>query len=226
MQQVARAEGDSAQATLSGARIYLVAEPSPSIRAVEEGLRSAGAAVLRPPRHTASSVRPDRCDVVVVHIQGDEQVAGRAAPALAFPAERTLLLVDEASPERLPRGRDFVLPPFRPAEVVMRVARMLQPISGLTYAAGNLRLHTASRTVDIDDTAVDLTFHEFEIMRLLLAAQGTVLSRDDMVRHLARDAAPDSRWVDIHIHRLRTKLHAMRGASIETVRGVGYRLRI
>jgi DNA-binding response OmpR family regulator len=47
-----------------------------------------------------------------------------------------------------------------------------------------------------------------------------------MVRHLARDAAPDSRWVDIHIHRLRTKLHAMRGASIETVRGVGYRLRI
>jgi two-component system alkaline phosphatase synthesis response regulator PhoP len=160
-----------------------------------------------------------------VRIQRSDGATESARAEPLFAPHRTLALVDEPLPAQLAPVRDFVLPPFRPAEVVARVARMLTPLQAQTVLhAGNLELHTASRTASVGGRAVEFTFYEFEILRLLLIANGGVLSREDMVRHLGHDAPPDSRWVDIHIHRLRTKLRALRGASVDTVRGVGYRL--
>jgi DNA-binding response OmpR family regulator len=148
-----------------------------------------------------------------------------AASLAGIARERTLALLNEPAPQQVALVGDFVLPPFRSPEVVARVARLLLPArADTTLRAGNLELHTAARTVTVGNRTVDLTFHEFEILKLLLTANGSVLSREDMVRHLAHEGTPDSRWADIHIHRLRTKLHALDRASIETVRGVGYRL--
>jgi hypothetical protein len=215
----------TAPLVLAGARITILAEPSTPILAVEDRLRAAGASVMRTPSRRAGAMRPDSCDVVIVRIERADGATEAVPRGPLFAPHRTLALVDEPLPPQPTPVRDFVLPPFRPAEVVARVARMLTPQSGQGMLhAGNLELHTASRTASVGGRAVELTFHEFEILRVLMAANGGVLSREDMVRHLAHDAPPDSRWVDIHIHRLRTKLRALRGAGIETVRGVGYRL--
>jgi DNA-binding response OmpR family regulator len=157
--------------------------------------------------------------------QGTTIATAARSQLVPIPPERTLALLDEPAPQYIALVGDFVLPPFRSHEVVARVSRLLLPSrADATLRAGNLELHIASRTAAVGGQAVDLTFHEFEILKLLLAANGSVLSRDDMVRHLAHGGTPDSRWADIHIHRLRAKLRALDRASIETVRGVGYRL--
>jgi DNA-binding winged helix-turn-helix (wHTH) protein len=209
--------------------VAVVAPPSAAVLSVEAGLRRAGASVVRTTPRRGTALRADDCDIAVVRIE--HQRSGTALPQNPrsllppFKPDRMLALLDEPAQQYVALVADFVLPPFRSPEVVARVSRMLLPARAeVTLRAGNLELHTASRTATVGGQAVDLTFHEFEILRLLLAANGSVLSRHDMVRHLAHGGTPDSRWADIHIHRLRTKLSALERASIETVRGVGYRL--
>ena len=77
----------------------------------------------------------------------------------------------------------------------------------------------------VNGTAVQLTFKEFELLRLLLEAKGAVLTREvlmDRVWDLA--AERENRTLDVHIRTLRAKLGDA-GYLIETVRGVGYRIR-
>ena len=81
------------------------------------------------------------------------------------------------------------------------------------------------REVLVDGSPVQLTFKEFELLRLLLEAKGRVLTREilmDRVWDLAADR--ENRTLDVHIRTLRAKLGSA-GSLVETVRGVGYRLR-
>jgi two-component system alkaline phosphatase synthesis response regulator PhoP len=83
----------------------------------------------------------------------------------------------------------------------------------------------ARREVKVDGAPVQLTYKEFELLRLLLEAKGTVLTREvlmDRVWYLA--AQRENRTLDVHIRTLRAKLGEA-GRLIETVRGVGYRIR-
>ena len=77
----------------------------------------------------------------------------------------------------------------------------------------------------MEGTPIQLTYKEFELLRLLLDAKGTVLTREilmDRVWDLA--AERENRTLDVHIRTLRAKLGTA-GVLVETVRGVGYRLR-
>ena len=79
--------------------------------------------------------------------------------------------------------------------------------------------------VFVDGRPVQLTYKEFQLLQLLLEAKGNVLTREilmDRVWDLA--AERENRTLDVHIRTLRAKLGEA-GRCIETVRGVGYRLR-
>ena len=83
----------------------------------------------------------------------------------------------------------------------------------------------ARREVLVDGSPVQLTFKEFELLRLLMEAKGRVLTREilmDRVWDLGADR--ENRTLDVHIRTLRAKLGSA-GSLVETVRGVGYRLR-
>jgi len=126
---------------------------------------------------------------------------------------------------------DYLTKPFSPAELVLRVAAILRragtaPMANAdTLVIGPMRIDRAAMTVTVDDQPVELTPTEFKLLLTLAERRGRVQGRGHLLETVW-EAAPDiqTRTVDMHIQRLRTKLGAA-GDLIETVRGFGYRLR-
>ena len=127
---------------------------------------------------------------------------------------------------------DYVAKPFSPQELVLRVGAVLRRLaaapvaSGGVLVSGSVRLDPAAHRVAVDGTEVELTATEFRLLRLLMERVGRVQARADLLQTVWQ-AQPDiqTRTVDMHVQRLRTKLHSA-GDCIETVRGVGYRFRV
>lgn len=124
---------------------------------------------------------------------------------------------------------DYLSKPFGMMELVARVRAVLrrsEPAKRETeYRLGSLLVLPARREVQVSGEDVQLTYKEFELLRLLLEAKGAVLTRQvlmDRVWDLA--AERENRTLDVHIRTLRAKLGDA-GRYIETVRGVGYRIR-
>jgi len=83
-------------------------------------------------------------------------------------------------------------------------------------------MDTASARVSVNDQPLTLTSHEYKVLEILLRQAGQVISRSALTEHLyAQDFDRDSNTIDVFIARLRKKLPP---GSIETVRGLGYRL--
>ena len=124
---------------------------------------------------------------------------------------------------------DYLSKPFGMMELAARVRAVLRRTAPLkqetAYHIGELTMLPARREVKVGGEAVQLTYKEFELLRLLLEAKGAVLTREvlmDQIWDLA--AERENRTLDVHIRTLRAKLGAD-GSLIETVRGVGYRIR-
>ena len=126
---------------------------------------------------------------------------------------------------------DYISKPFSPREVVLRVKavlrRRLQPDEGAEdlLQIGGIELDIAGHQLRIRGREIPLTATEFRLLRLLMERQGRVQTRSQLLSDVwgyAEDI--DSRTVDTHIRRLRRKLGS-EAERIETVIGVGYRLR-
>ncbi len=126
---------------------------------------------------------------------------------------------------------DYQTKPFSPQELVLRVAAILRRTK-LSVTAGTadalvigpLRIDRAGHRVTTDGQEVELTPTEYKLLLTLAERRGRVQGRSHLLETVW-EAAPDiqTRTVDMHVQRLRTKLGAA-GALIETVRGFGYRL--
>ena len=125
---------------------------------------------------------------------------------------------------------DYVTKPFSPREVVLRVRAVLRREGTVTDSESELRIGPLRLDVDghrawVEAREVELTATEFRLLRILAERCGRVQSRGQLLRDVWDYAGDvDSRTVDTHIRRLRRKLAPADGL-IETVIGVGYRLR-
>ncbi|HDM37445.1 MAG TPA: response regulator transcription factor, partial [Candidatus Omnitrophica bacterium] len=123
---------------------------------------------------------------------------------------------------------DYVVKPFSPRELVLRVKAILRrkkppEVSQDILGAGRLIVDTTRHKVTVDKKEIELTPMEFKLLVTLMQRKGKVQSRDrllDDVWDIAADVT--TRTVDTHIKRLRQKL-GKAGKFIETVRGFGYR---
>jgi two-component system phosphate regulon response regulator PhoB len=125
---------------------------------------------------------------------------------------------------------DYLTKPFSPQELVLRVGAILRRVRATPATAdvlqiGAVHIDRAAHRVAIDGHEVELTPTEFKLLLTLAERRGRVQARGHLLETVW-EAAPDiqTRTVDMHIQRLRTKLGAA-GDMIETVRGFGYRLR-
>jgi DNA-binding response OmpR family regulator len=144
----------------------------------------------------------------------------------------------------LEAGADDYLPkPFSPAELVLRVQRVLARAASATGQGGatastaadadepirhaDLIVDRSRHEVHIGDRLIAVTAVEFRLLVALLAADGRVLTRDQLLDAVygQDEAEVLDRTVDVHIGRLREKLgdDAERPRYVATVRGVGYR---
>ncbi|MCL2747932.1 MAG: response regulator transcription factor [Oscillospiraceae bacterium] len=128
---------------------------------------------------------------------------------------------------------DYMIKPFSVLELCARVRAQIRrsgaPDRGglpLTLAGGALTLNTATREATLAGNPCELTFKEFDLLRVMMENQSRALSRSELL-HLVwgDDYCGESRTLDIHIGNLRQKLGdtAERSRFIKTVRGIGYR---
>ena len=131
-------------------------------------------------------------------------------------------------------GDDYVTKPFSPRELVARVKAVLRRgaspradgVADEVFVDGSIRLDVATHRVTVDETDIGLTATEFSMLRALIARPGQVYSRSQLMQHAyeLRRVVSD-RTIDSHIRRLRKKLLNAGVDAIETVHGVGFRLR-
>ncbi len=127
-------------------------------------------------------------------------------------------------------GDDYITKPFSMKELVLRVKAILRrtqkrPNEGiLSYR--DMTLNLAARTVMIEDTPVELTKLEFDLLHALIINENVVLERDYLLEHVwGSDEVYQDRTVNVAINRLKEKIDPNKTKEyIKTVRGVGYTL--
>ncbi len=119
---------------------------------------------------------------------------------------------------------DYIDKPFSPREVVARVRAVLRRVQPepQDIEDARLRLDPDRREAWADGTLLNLSRTEFDLLAVFIAAPGRVYPRGMLLSRVwGPDVAVAERTVDVHVKALRKKLPA---DTIETVRGVGYRL--
>ena len=128
---------------------------------------------------------------------------------------------------------DYVTKPYRLRELVARMRAVLRrmpdgppPTSSGLLEIGDVRLDIARHEVSVRGARVELPRKEFDLLQLLMANAGRLLTREAILDEVwGGDYIGDSKTLDVHIKRLRAKIEpdAARRAYITTVRGIGYR---
>lgn len=124
---------------------------------------------------------------------------------------------------------DYITKPFSRKVLAARVRTQLRDLSEKS-ASGEIScdgLHISSElhTVTLDGAEIDLTFSEFEILKLFALHPGRVYTRNQIILKVKGEGYPvTERAVDVQIVNLRRKLNDW-GQHIETIRGIGYRLK-
>ena len=120
---------------------------------------------------------------------------------------------------------DYVAKPFQMEEVLARLRALIRRATGAIgprLRCGAVELDPRLARVTAGGAPVRLTSHEFRVLSYLMHHQDRVVSQGELTEHIyAQDFDRDSNTVEVFIARLRRKLGAR---SIETVRGLGYRM--
>lgn len=121
---------------------------------------------------------------------------------------------------------DYIKKPFSVMELITRVRALLRRTQDLgnqkIFSVGKILLDDERHAVYVDEKVVELTYKEYELLRLLMANNGIVLTRNMIMQKVwDTDFEGESRTVDMHIKTLRQKL-SDEGGCIKTVRNVGY----
>ena len=123
---------------------------------------------------------------------------------------------------------DYLTKPFGVMELISRVKALLRRSRALQddkqMVLGDITLDSERREVHVGGELCELTFKEFELLKLLMVNAGIVLHRDTIMSDVwGTDYESESRTLDMHIKTLRQKLGEA-GNMIKTVRNVGYKM--
>lgn len=225
-------------------RILVVDDDKQIVRLIQAYLEQAGYQVL-----TAGDgelalqiIRRDRPDLVVLdlmlpdkdgwevtrRVRRDEHLAHLPIIMLTARVEDTDKIVG------LEVGADdYITKPFNPREVVARVRAVLRrttggPIQSQVLQVAGLRMDLERHQVTFNGEGIELTPTEFDLLKLLLEQPGRAFTRLELIeKGLGYSYAGLERTVDSHIKNLRRKIgvDSSQSTYIETVYGVGYRLR-
>ena len=125
---------------------------------------------------------------------------------------------------------DFVVKPWEPNEVTVRIRRILKQKEGIDgediIKCGDLVIDLDKYEVSLNGKPIMLTFREYQLLKFLASNKGKVFTREALLNKVwGWDYYGGDRTVDVHIRRLRSKIEDPTHTFVETVRNIGYRLR-
>lgn len=157
------------------------------------------------------AIRAAKIDIPIIILTGKDRVEDKTA------------LLDSGAD-------DYLTKPFHLPELSSRIRALLRrpkEVLPVEIKIQDLTLNATTRTVHRGTKAIPLTLKEFNLLEYLMRNVNQVLSRDQLTNHVW-DFAFDSfsNIVDVHIMNIRKKIGDPKGKIIETVRGVGYWIRV
>ena len=128
---------------------------------------------------------------------------------------------------------DYIVKPFSPRILLVRIGAILkrmqdrQPTANLMTTQGPIKLDNTQPVCLVNDTPVDLTPHEYRILRQLIKRPERVFERRSLISAIyGNEDSVSPKAIDVHVHHLRMKLGKEAGDMIQTVRGFGYKFSI
>lgn len=123
---------------------------------------------------------------------------------------------------------DYITKPFGVMELISRVKAVLRRTQKAEHQQiliyKNIVIDEAQHKVFVDDEEIELTYKEYEVLKLLVINKGIVLTRDKIMESIwGYDFEQGNRTVDVHIQSLRKKVKSA-GVHIKTIRNVGYKV--
>ncbi|HJK94196.1 MAG TPA: response regulator transcription factor [Polyangiaceae bacterium LLY-WYZ-15_(1-7)] len=225
-----------------GSRILVVEDESDLAELVAFNLKQAGHVVTTAGTGATAlaEIRRQRPDLVVLDVMLPDitglEVCRRLRRDEATARLPVLMLT--AKGEEVDRvvgfevgADDYVTKPFSPRELLLRIEAILRRMGGQdeegpqTLSVGELTIDVPGHRVKVEDEEISLTALEFRLLLDLAKRRGRVQSRNALLERVWGYAPGiETRTVDTHVKRLREKL-GVASKFIETVRGVGYRMR-
>ncbi len=144
-------------------------------------------------------------------------------PVIAIVPEEWLDRVDTTL-----NADDFLVSPYEVKELIIRINRVLRQTvkneGSEQIKCGGLTIDLATCEVTVEGRLVELTFKEYELLKLLAGNKGRVYTREALLDKIwGYDYYGGDRTVDVHVRRLRSKIEDAEHTYIETVRNIGYR---
>jgi len=220
---------------VSARSILLVEDDAVLARSLTEYLQADGLAiVLASTAAAARAIGPAESDVVIldwmlpdgqgIDLLREWRQAGVRTPVILLTARSEL--VDRVVGLEL-GANDYVVKPFEPRELLARLRVQLRTPSAAppdtVVRCGELVLDVTTREVRYRDALVELSRQEYSLLKLLMENPNRVFSREELLNQAwGYESYPTTRTVDTHVLQLRQKTEP---ALIETVRGIGYRMR-
>jgi DNA-binding response OmpR family regulator len=213
----------------------LVAEDNPTVCSfLEKGLRASGFATLvaEDGERAEQLSLTQEFDLMILdmglpkrdglHVLQELRARGRKLPVLVLTGrtERDIVTCLEGGAD------DYISKPFKFDELLARVRARLRPTGSdepHVLSVGSVRLDLRTRRATVGEREIELTTREFGLLETLLRHPGQVLSREQLLSQVWGYAFdPGTNVVKVYVSSLRKKLG---DDVIETVRGIGYRLR-
>ncbi|MCG6134284.1 MAG: response regulator transcription factor [Nostoc sp. LLA-1] len=218
--------------------ILIVEDESRIASFIQKGLRSQGftTTVVTDGQHVLDVVASGTFDLLILDLGLPSKDGFQVLQELRGQGENLPVIILSARSDindkvaGLEGGADdYVTKPFRFEELLARVRlrlrghRTVRDTTDLTLRSGNLVLDLRTRQVKISDRLIELPAREFAMVEMFCRHPGQVISREQLLDHVwGYDYNPGSNIVDVYVGYLRKKLGSK---LIETVRGMGYRLR-
>jgi two-component system response regulator RegX3 len=223
------------------ARVLVVEDEESFSDAISYMLRKEGFEVSVAATRTSALTEFDRtgADIVLLDLMLPEMSGTEVCRQLRQKSNVPIIMVTARDSEidkvvGLEIGADdYVTKPYSPRELVARIRAVLRRQTGETteaqtptLAAGPVRMDVERHVVTVDGDAVQLPLKEFELLELLLRNAGRVLTRGQLIdRVWGADYVGDTKTLDVHVKRLRSKIEPEPSTPrfIVTVRGLGYK---
>lgn len=182
-----------------------------------------------------SRYRKERPDLILLDIMlPDEDGLSILKKIRAFDNDTAIIMLTAKDSEfdkvtGLDLGADdYIAKPFGMSELVSRVNAVLRRYQNRSdnekiYRIGELAVYPARRIAELSGKELALSYKEFELLTMLLEAEGKAVTREELFTKIWGEFYGESRTLDVHIRNLRSKLGTA-GNYIQTVKNVGYKI--